>query len=228
MVSPEHERSSNSPNARVSELKREGADGSVLRVHLDDGSLFVFSDDHPAAEIVLSLRDSPDPIDESVIERMAEAAEMYACRRKALDLLARAEQCRKGLYSKLTRKGFSQFAINQAVDSLETAGLLDDRRFAEVWARARLRIRPEGPSKLIGTLMSKGVSGSTAGKAVETVFQEAGEDAVDDALERALTKLTRRTGMDEKKLISALMRRGFPFSAIREHLMQHNRRDEID
>jgi hypothetical protein len=36
------------PNVRVSELQREGADGSVLRVRLDDGSLFVFSDDHPA------------------------------------------------------------------------------------------------------------------------------------------------------------------------------------
>jgi regulatory protein len=228
MVSPEQERNSNSPNVRVSELQREGADGSVLRVRLDDGSLFVFSDDHPAAEIILSLRDSTDPIDDSVIERMDEAAEIHACRRKALDLLARAEQCRKGLCSKLTRKGFSQFAVNLAVDSLENAGLLDDRRFAEAWARARLRSRPEGPSKLIGALMSKGISGSIAGDAVETVFQESGEGAVDEVLERALTKLTRRSGMDEKKLISALMRRGFSYSAIREHLRQRSRRDEID
>lgn len=228
MVSPEQERSSNSPNVRIAELTREGADGSVLRVRLDDGSFFVFGDDHPVAGIILSLRDSPDPIGESVMEAMAEAAEIYACRRKALDLLARAEQCRKGLYLKLTRKNFSPFAANQAVDSLEAAGLLDDRRFAEAWARARLRSRPEGPSKLIGALMSKGISGHIASDAVEAVFQEAGETAVDDALNRALTKLSRRSGTNEKKLISALMRRGFSYPAIREHLERRRHDDEID
>jgi hypothetical protein len=119
--------------------------------------------------------------------------------RKALDLLARAEQCRKGLCSKLTRKGFSQFAVNLAVDSLENAGLLDDRRFAEAWARARLRSRPGRPIKADRCADEQRYLRQHRRRRRRNGFQESGEGAVDEVLERALTKLTRRSGDGRKK-----------------------------
>lgn len=211
MVSPEQGRSSSSPNVKVSELKREGTDGSVLRVRLDNGSLFLLDADHPAA-IRLSVGTD---MDESLFADLESASETYRCRRKALDLLARSEQCRRGLAVKLSKKGFSREAVSSALDRLVSAGFLDDRRFSEAWVRSRLRNRPEGPSRLRGALMSKGIGGSVAREAVESVLEELGDDEAEDAMERAWDKLSRRSGITDEKLLAALVRRGFPVSRVR-------------
>jgi len=211
MVSPEQGRSSSSPNVRVSELKREGTDGSVLRVQLDDGSLFLLDASHPAA-----LRLSAGLLlDAVLLEELESASEYFNCKRKALSLLARAEQCRWGLTAKLSKKGYSRDAVSASLDELASAGLLDDRRFAESWVRSRLRSRPEGPSRLRGGLMARGVDSSTARDAVKAVFEELGDEDAEDTLHRAFEKLSRRQGITEEKLIMALVRRGFRIGDIR-------------
>ncbi len=211
MVSPEPGRSSSSPSVKVTELKREGTDGSVLRVHLDDGSLFLFDSFLPvAARLELGLE-----LDESLFSELESAAELFSCQRRALSLLARAEQCRWGLSAKLARKGFSRDAVSSSLDKLESVGLLDDYRFAETWVRYRLQSQPEGPSRLRGALMAKGVSSTVAREAVDAILEEIGDEDSDDALERAWVKLSRRPGISNEKLTAALVRKGFKFSKIR-------------
>jgi len=211
MVSPEHGRNSNSPNVKVSELKREGTDGSVLRVRLDDGSLFLLDAGLPPS----SLLSVGLEVDEDLLILLASAADLFGCRRKALSLLARAEQCRRGLTVKLLKKGYSREAVVSSLDWLVSAGLLDDRRFAEAWARSRLRGQPEGPSRLRAALMAKGIASDVARGAVESVFEELGDEEADGVLERAWEKISRRPGISEDKLINALVRRGFQFNKIR-------------
>ncbi|RKX83284.1 MAG: hypothetical protein DRP70_14990, partial [Spirochaetes bacterium] len=211
---PEPGRSSSSPSVKITELKREGTDGSVLRVHLDDGSLFLLDASHPAA-----LRLSAGLLlDTVLLEELESASEYFNCKRKALSLLARAEQCRWGLTAKLSKKGYSREAVSLCLDELASAGLLDDRRFAEAWVRSRLRSRPEGPSRLRGALMAKGVSAATARDAVTAVFEELDDEDADETLKRAFDKLSRRSGISEDKLITALVRRGFQVSRIRRLL----------
>ena len=154
-------------------------------------------------------------MDESILADLESASESYRCRRKALDLLARSEQCRRGLAVKLSKKGFSREAVSSALDRLVSAGFLDDRRFAEAWVRSRLRSRPEGPSRLRGALMSRGIGGSVAREAVETVLEELGDDEAEEAMERAWDKLSRRSGITDEKLLAALVRRGFQVSRVR-------------
>jgi len=211
MVSPEPGRSSSSPSVKITDLKREGTDGNVLRVHLDDGSLFLLDVSHPAV-VQLSVGQSPDT---ELLENLESASELFNCRRKALSLLARAEQCYQGLSVKLSKKGYSREVVSQVLEKLSEAGLLDDRRFAESWVRSRLRSRPEGPSRLRGALMAKGIASAVARDAVESVLEEIGDEESEGALERAWEKLSRRSGISEEKLINALVRRGFQFSKIR-------------
>lgn len=218
MVSPEHGKNSNSPNVRISELKREGTDGGVLRVLLDDGSLFLLDADHPSA-LHLSVDLSLDPEQLIILKT---ASELFNCYHKALSLLARAEQCRWGLTAKLSKKGYSREAVSVSLDRLVSAGLLDDRRYAEAWVRSRLRSRPEGPSRLQGALMAKGVNSAVAREAVTSIFEELDDDDADETLERAWEKLSRRSGMKEDKLISALVRRGFRISRVRNLLKEKN------
>jgi regulatory protein len=216
MDSLEHERSSSSPSVKVSGLQREGTDGSVLRVHLEDGSLFLLEDHHPAATR-LSVG---EVLDEEAVELLESASDLFLCRRKALSLLARSEQCRSGLALKLLKKEHSRNSISQILDQLEDSGLLDDRRFAETWVRSRLRSRPEGPSRLCNALMSKGVNGHVAREAVDAVLEELGDDEAENTLRRAREKLARRSGMTDEKMITALVRLGFPFAQIKRVLSE--------
>lgn len=216
MANPEQGKSSSSPSAKISSLSKEGADGSVLRVRLDDGSLFLL-DDPSAAQAAEACLNAVDFVSADLRGILKAADEAYRCRRKALDLLARAEQCRKGLEAKLAKKGFTREAAAHALDRLEASGYLDDGRFAEAWVRSRLRSRPEGRTRLIAGLMAKGISGDTARNATETVLSESGDadTAEREALERARKKLFRRSGMNEEKLIAALLRRGFSYTTIK-------------
>ena len=183
-------------------------------MHLDDGSLFLLDASHPAA-----LRLSAGLLlDTVLLEELESASEYFNCKRRALSLLARAEQCRWGLTAKLSKKGYSREAVSLCLDELASAGLLDDRRFAEAWVRSRLRSRPEGPSRLRGALMAKGVSAATARDAVTAVFEELDDEDADETLKRAFDKLSRRSGISEDKLITALVRRGFQVSRIRRLL----------
>ena len=218
MVNPEPGRSSSSPNVKITELKREGTDGNVLHVHLDDGSLFLLDADGPPA----SLLEPGLSLDPDLYSQLEYASELFHCRRKALSLLARAEQCRQGLAAKLFKKGFSRKAVSASLDKLEAAGLLDDRRFAEAWVRSRLRGRPEGPSRLRAALMAKGISSATAGEAVASVFEEMGDEDAEETLRRALEKLSGKPGISKEKLIAGLVRRGFQLSKIRAILKDKN------
>jgi regulatory protein len=189
-------------------------------VRLEDGSLFVMDADFPG---IGNLSVGCTPV-ESERAALAAASETYHCRRKALDLLARSEQCRKGLQRKLLTRKFSSEAITAALDRLEGAGLLDDLRFAEVWLRSRLRGRPEGPPRLLAALASKGVRPETARLAIGNVLGELGDEEGLKTLERAWEKLSGRSGMTQEKLMKTLLARGFSPSMIRRFLENRGER----
>jgi len=54
----------------------------------------------------------------------------------ALRLIARAEQCTKGLTRKLTKRGFDANSINEVISNLTEKNLLNDSRYARYWIQA--------------------------------------------------------------------------------------------
>ena len=82
-------------------------------------------------------------------------------RRAGMDLLARREHCREELSSKLRRRfskrGISQDTLNEALNTLEAAGLLSDVRFAEILVRQLVR-KGAGPRKLQAELSQRQLS----------------------------------------------------------------------
>jgi len=109
-------------------------------------------------------------------ELLEQAAQVYNAEQQALRLLARAEQHRAGLNAKLAAKKFPANGIALALDWLEAAGLLDDRRYARFWITQRVRRHAEGPSSLSAALAQRGV----------------GSPAVRSALQQFLSGATRR------------------------------------
>jgi regulatory protein len=75
----------------------------------------------------------------------------------ALRLLARREHSQRELRDKLQARGYSPGEIASALDRLAGAGVVDDRRFAETYADARME-RGFGPDRIRQELIVRGVA----------------------------------------------------------------------
>jgi regulatory protein len=84
-----------------------------------------------------------------------------ACKRQALDLLARREHSRLELERKLAARGYPPDRIAPALDDLERSGVLATARFTESFVRSRVA-RGKGPVRIRAELAERGVAGEAA------------------------------------------------------------------
>jgi len=117
-----------------------------------------------------------------------------------LRLIARAEQCTKGLTSKLEKRGFSSGCISEVIIKLTEQNLLNDSRFAVFWLRSRLRFA-RTPRRLLASLCAKGISSDIIQAAIETVLDEDTEFAM---LERFAKKNARKKNKKCENTIQTL------------------------
>ena len=82
-----------------------------------------------------------------------------ACRKQALDLLARREHSRLELRRKLLARSHAQDLADEVLDRLQQERFLDEARFAEQFVRSRTG-RGQGPAKIRAQLLQRGVGDS--------------------------------------------------------------------
>jgi regulatory protein len=79
-----------------------------------------------------------------------------ACRRRAMDLLARREHSRLELERKLIARAFDQALIGSVLDELEQDGLLSAERFTQSFVESRYS-RGQGPHRIEKELTERGI-----------------------------------------------------------------------
>jgi regulatory protein len=79
-----------------------------------------------------------------------------ACRRRALDLLARREHSRLELERKLLDRGFAEEIVDEVLNSLQADNLLDESRFLESFIRTRVG-KGQGPARIEADLSQRGI-----------------------------------------------------------------------
>ena len=222
MATERHDEDSSSRNdSLVLRITEGGAAGEIVQIDLSDGSSFFI----PVTMVPATLPAVGEGFFKGAYEDLLSASESYAAQRKALDLLASREQSRARLIMKLEKRGFSALSISHALENLEAAGKLDDRRFAEVWITGRLRRNPEGRAKLFSGLLSQGVSREVANEALSALDS----DDEDAALRHAAEKLQARGRTSPKKMMRALRAKGFPYRAsLKEVFRRFSLSDEND
>ncbi len=89
------------------------------------------------------------------------AADEAACKRTAVELLARREHSRLELQRKLAARGFPEGVIVPALDALEQSGVLAAARFTESFIRSRLA-KGQGPVRIRAELAERGVAEQAA------------------------------------------------------------------
>ena len=78
-------------------------------------------------------------------------------RAKAIELLARREHSRLELRQKLAQRGFPAERIDLALNELAEDGLLNERRYAELYASSRAD-KGYGPLRIASELRERGVA----------------------------------------------------------------------
>ena len=141
-----------------------------------------------------------------------DAGMCYAAEMKAVEYLARAEQCRFRLTQKLLQKKYEKQYVSRALDYLEHKNYLNDARFAEFWLNGRKINHSEGRTKLLAELMSRGIAKDVAQVALENFFSQNSEY---ELCRRAYEKCL-RAKKDPDRIVRTLMTNGFSYSMIKK------------
>ncbi len=146
-------------------------------------------------------------------EELVAAGERTRCRTAAQQMLAIREHGQRELAAKLRRKQFTAELVEDVVNELASAGLVDDARFAYALAQRQVARRPSSPRQIEAAIVAKGVTSFVAADAVDALLSDDNVSEGELAW-RALQKRRRRlAGLTveaaRKAAYSYLAQRGF-------------------
>ncbi len=133
----------------------------------------------------------------------------------ALRLLSFRARSVEELRSRLKLKKFSADIIDEVIDSFQRQGLLNDEKFAELYANSRVYSRPTGKKQVEADLKKKGISAKVVS---ETLNKMTDYDEKKAARDLVFSRFHKMTGVSREKkkarLFSFLQRRGFSTAVI--------------
>lgn len=140
-----------------------------------------------------------------------------------LRLLTSRPRTRAELEQALRKREVADPVIEQVLDRLDKAGLIDDAEFAQTWVRSRHNYQGLARRALAVELRRKGVDESATSAALSTLDGAAEEQRARELVRR---KLHTSLGKDEttriRRLVGMLARKGYPeglaFRIVREEL----------
>lgn len=190
------------PDPRAASVRR-GKRGRI-ELTLDDGRVFNFGDE---AWRRSGLREG-GAVPAEVLERLDADDRRARVHEAALHLLSYRPRSEAELRRRL-RERADEETVEEEIDRLRAAGLIDDSAFAAQWVEERQERAPRSGRLLRQELRGKGIDGETAFAAT------AGLDDNEAALAFASARARRFTGdFDDfaAKTSAALQRRGFGYA----------------
>lgn len=140
----------------------------------------------------------------------------------AANFLKTRERSKKEICDKLKTKEFTPTQIEKVLEKLERLNIVNDKRFAEMFVRDRMKLKPKGKRALSIELMQKGIDKNI----IEEVLNEMlGGDQELELAKKILEKAEKKySGFDENakrdKIIKYLMGKGFSYSLIEKVLIE--------
>jgi regulatory protein len=134
---------------------------------------------------------------------------------RALRWLTARELSEAQVRTRLAEKGYTEIAINPAIERLLQERTLDDRRAATAVARTEARVRRHGPHRVMGKLMSMRVDRELAKDIIRDLFGEEDEQALlEKTLEIRLRGNPERLHdpRERRRILAYLVRQGFSAS----------------
>ena len=197
---------------RVARVRASHRDPSVVLVDVEGAGTYRLSAETTGR---FSLREGAD-VDAALLGRIASAASIREGTQAALRLLQRRLRSRAELSAGLRRRGLSPPLVTVVLSNLERDGWIDDRRFARLWVKDRMALRPRGARALRAELRVRGIAPdiieATLGGLVSSGVEDAA--ALDQARRRAERLRALPPDVARRRLVGWLQRRGFNGGAI--------------
>ena len=197
----------------VTALKVQKRNRDRVSVYLDDRFAFGV----PA--IVAARLVRGQFLSDAEIESIREQGDVETAYHRALDYLSYRPRSRAEVTTYLEKRDLAEQQIEEVLERLERAGLLDDEAFAQYWVENRERFRPKGLRALRYELRLKGISNEIIEQALASVdvsasaYRSAGKKA------RQVEHLDQREF--QQKIVEYLARRGFDYEVAREAAERH-------
>ncbi len=150
----------------------------------------------------------------------AEREEIYRicvtvrARKKILAMLERMDRTEQDLRHRLTRAGYPEEAVDDAIAYAKKFGYINDERYARSYARSRSRTKSR--RQIEAELSQKGITG----KKIEELFEDAlpEEEAIRKQIRKKTADVESLDLAKKQKLALSLYRKGFPQDLIRKEL----------
>ncbi|MHB0978599.1 MAG: regulatory protein RecX [Thermoleophilia bacterium] len=200
----------------IAEVAADPRDPARLLVSLSDGRRFRLEAGR-LGDVGLAAGLEVDEVLES---RLSSEEDRSGARARALRYLEARERSRAEVEQRLRRYGYDDHLVGETLDWLDGLGYVDDRRFAEWFARARTR-SAWGSRRLRDELRRKGVAGPVIEEAVAifTTANRGEEGEVDDLTALVGRRFAREWAADreraERRITGYLHRRGHEWETIR-------------
>lgn len=192
----------------VSRVRAVGSDGSVVSVVVGRTAVArIDSCDLEPLGLAAGV-----PWTGELASRVGDAAAALAARKHALRLLASRPRAKADLVRRLRRAGHKDRHASAAADALESAGVIDDRAFAEA-AAGSLASRKGVSRRAVETkLRTRGVAADEARRAAREATEHIDERQT--AVELATRRVERQQKPSDpaaarRRLYAFLLRRGF-------------------
>lgn len=164
---------------------------------------------------------SGDEIDEEELTAFEEAAGSRRAFNSALNSLDYRDHSEKEIRAKLIRKHGAEY-VDEAVEKLIELDLINDRRYAENYARELFDHKKFGKIRIKSELIAKGIASDIASETVNSLFEDEEPDNIQRIVDIIEKKYYNRMNdeVGRKKVFSALQRMGYTFSDIREAMSE--------
>jgi regulatory protein len=178
-----------------------------LNIYLDGEFAFGL-----AAIVAAWLKVGQD-LDEEKIANLKAADEREVTYQKALHFLSYRPRSSAEVRQNLVKRGISGSLIDEIVNRLQAAGLVNDEAFARAWVENRNSFRPRGKSALRLELRRKGLSDEIVQSVLDTQVNE--ETLAFDAARKYARRLAGLEWQEfRQKLGGFLARRGFSYTTL--------------
>ena len=178
---------------------KEVKDSALLLLGITEEGEFAHFTVNPATFEHIGCPNVGDELDEMQMSAIKYTDELIRARKKALSILAFADNNRKNLYTKLNRLGFNREIITAVIDEMVAFGYIDERRQLERIILIEANEKLRGPRKIIPALSAKGYSSSDISAVLHRLVDSGEVDFKKNARLLIEKKLPSDADAEEKK-----------------------------
>ncbi len=193
-----------------------------VNVIFDDGNKYII---HRDVAVKFGLRNG-DEITERKLNELLFCNDFHMAKDVALKFFSYRQRTEHEIRKKLEKNNFSQKIIESVINNLNNIGLINDREFAEMFTRDRLKKKGIGKVVLRQHLIEKGIKKDIINQVIENNYQNINEKefALETGKKQLKKYMTSKKQSDEKKnqskIAGFLARRGFSWDIITYALHQ--------